>query len=116
MSPPDYPSAWLHPCSARFRFTRQVHCSCWPGVLDIGFARHSATSGSFGSRGANHIPQANFPLLQLQAARESIACCQGLLTSFALRTEIELQQEVVAPRIESRELRQVGPQASPLDA
>src|SRR5208337_1394308 len=20
MSPPDYPSAWLHPCSARFRF------------------------------------------------------------------------------------------------
>ena len=21
MSPPGYPSAWLHPCSARFRFT-----------------------------------------------------------------------------------------------
>jgi hypothetical protein len=24
MSPPGYPSAWLHPCSARFRFTRRV--------------------------------------------------------------------------------------------
>jgi len=21
MSPPGYPSAWLHPCRARFRFT-----------------------------------------------------------------------------------------------
>ena len=27
MSPPGYPSAWLHPCRARFRFTRQSHCS-----------------------------------------------------------------------------------------
>jgi hypothetical protein len=27
MSPPDYPSAWLRPRSARFRFARQVHCS-----------------------------------------------------------------------------------------
>ena len=27
MSPPGYPSAWLHPCSARFRFVRQDHCS-----------------------------------------------------------------------------------------
>src|SRR6516225_1901565 len=27
MSPPDYPSAWLHPCRARFRFTWQVDCS-----------------------------------------------------------------------------------------
>ena len=27
MSPPDYPSAWLHPCRARFRFTWQSHCS-----------------------------------------------------------------------------------------
>ena len=27
MSPPDYASAWLHPCRARLRFTRQVHCS-----------------------------------------------------------------------------------------
>jgi hypothetical protein len=26
MSPPGYPSAWLHPCRARFRFTRQNHC------------------------------------------------------------------------------------------
>ena len=27
MSPPDYPSAWLRPRSARFRFVRQDHCS-----------------------------------------------------------------------------------------
>ena len=27
MSPPSYPSAWLHPCRARFRFTWQSHCS-----------------------------------------------------------------------------------------
>ena len=27
MSPPGYPSGWLHPCSARFRFTRQVDFS-----------------------------------------------------------------------------------------
>ena len=27
MSPPGYPSAWLHPCRARFRFTWQSHCS-----------------------------------------------------------------------------------------
>jgi hypothetical protein len=25
MSPPGYPSAWLRPRSARFRFARQVH-------------------------------------------------------------------------------------------
>jgi hypothetical protein len=24
MSPPGYPSAWLHPSMARFRFTRRV--------------------------------------------------------------------------------------------
>src|SRR5713226_8012592 len=27
MSPPGYPSAWLHPCRARFRFAWQNHCS-----------------------------------------------------------------------------------------
>src|SRR5215472_17841095 len=27
MSPPEYPSAWLRPCSARLRFSRQDHCS-----------------------------------------------------------------------------------------
>ena len=27
MSPPGYPSAWLRPRSARFRFARQHHCS-----------------------------------------------------------------------------------------
>ena len=26
MSPPNYPSAWLHPCRARFRFTWQIQC------------------------------------------------------------------------------------------
>ena len=26
MSPPGYPSAWLHPGRARFRFTWQSHC------------------------------------------------------------------------------------------
>src|SRR5580692_12302689 len=25
-SPPGYPSAWLHPCRARFRFTWRSHC------------------------------------------------------------------------------------------
>ena len=27
MSPPGYPSAWLRPSRARFRFTRQNHCN-----------------------------------------------------------------------------------------
>ena len=27
MSPPGYPSAWLHPCRASFRFAWQGHCS-----------------------------------------------------------------------------------------
>jgi hypothetical protein len=27
MSPPGYPSAWLRPRTARFRFARQDHCS-----------------------------------------------------------------------------------------
>jgi hypothetical protein len=27
MSPPGYPSAWLRPRSARFRFARQNHCN-----------------------------------------------------------------------------------------
>jgi hypothetical protein len=27
MSPPGYPSAWSHPCRARLRLARQVHCS-----------------------------------------------------------------------------------------
>jgi len=26
MSPPSYPSAWLHPCRARLRFTGRSHC------------------------------------------------------------------------------------------
>jgi hypothetical protein len=40
MSLPDYPSAWLHPCRARLRFTRQVHCSSpRHAVLNCWFAR-----------------------------------------------------------------------------
>jgi hypothetical protein len=31
MSPPSYPSAWLHPCRARFRFTWQCHCNAPAG-------------------------------------------------------------------------------------
>ena len=31
MSPPGYPSAWLHPCRARFRCTRQDDCKLPPG-------------------------------------------------------------------------------------
>ena len=30
MSPPSYPSAWLHPCRARFRFAWRNHCSASP--------------------------------------------------------------------------------------
>src|SRR5258705_11603967 len=42
MSPPSYPSAWLHPCRARFRFTWQSHCSSHssrrllPALLPLG--------------------------------------------------------------------------------
>jgi len=35
MTVPDYPSAWLHPCRARFSFIRQGHCSSmhWPVIV-----------------------------------------------------------------------------------
>ena len=44
MSPPGYPSAWLRPRSARFRFTRQGHCSSVTTCrfLSIRFACDSA--------------------------------------------------------------------------
>src|ERR1700687_4249131 len=32
--PPSYPSAWLHPCRARFRFTWQDHCNSSPVESD----------------------------------------------------------------------------------
>src|ERR1700676_1878257 len=32
MSPPSYPSAWLHPCRARFCFTWRSHCSGVPKI------------------------------------------------------------------------------------
>ena len=34
MSPPSYPSAWLHPCRARFRFTWHDHCNSNPVKSD----------------------------------------------------------------------------------
>jgi hypothetical protein len=43
MSPPNYPSAWLLPSRASFRFARQDHCSsaAIPGFLNFRFARDS---------------------------------------------------------------------------
>jgi len=32
ISPPGYPSAWLRPRRARFRFARQDHCSSTPST------------------------------------------------------------------------------------
>jgi hypothetical protein len=43
MSPPGYPSAWLRPRSARFRFARQNHCN-------------SATSCRFSTSGLSVTP------------------------------------------------------------
>jgi hypothetical protein len=41
MSPPGYPSAWLRPRRARFRFARQDHCSSTTSIrLNFRFARH----------------------------------------------------------------------------
>jgi len=44
MSPPGYPSAWLRPRSARFRFARQDHCSSANDLpfLNIRLSRDSA--------------------------------------------------------------------------
>jgi Helix-turn-helix domain len=42
MSPPGYPSAWLRPRRARFRFARQDHCSSTTSIrLNFRMARHS---------------------------------------------------------------------------
>src|SRR5712691_8052149 len=38
MSPPGYPSAWLHPCRARLRFTWHSHCNSRWGSLYRRFA------------------------------------------------------------------------------
>ena len=32
MSPPGYPSAWVHPCRARLRFTWRSHCNSAPSI------------------------------------------------------------------------------------
>jgi len=39
MSPPDYPSAWLLPGRARFRFARQIHCSSAPSFYQLPSSR-----------------------------------------------------------------------------
>jgi hypothetical protein len=39
MSPPGYPSAWLHPCRAGFRFTQHSHCRFFPCVAAWPFWR-----------------------------------------------------------------------------
>jgi hypothetical protein len=44
MSPLGYPSAWLHPCRACLRFTRQVHFSS--AVLNFQFARETTEQGN----------------------------------------------------------------------
>src|SRR5262249_28015002 len=41
MSPPDYPSAWLRPRSARFRFARRDHCSSAQSAVNFRLARYA---------------------------------------------------------------------------
>jgi hypothetical protein len=46
MSPPGYPSAWLRPRRAYFRFARQDHCSSTTSTgLNFRIARHPLTIG-----------------------------------------------------------------------
>jgi hypothetical protein len=57
MSPPDYPSAWLRPRSARFRFARQGHCSSATTCRfsTSGWARDSARTQTGQTRIVNVI-------------------------------------------------------------
>ncbi len=68
MSPPGYPSAWLRPRSARFRFARQNHCS-------------SATTCRFSTSGlsVNLHRRSKFPV----CAIEKRAACENLSVSEA---------------------------------
>ena len=68
MSPPGYPSAWLRPRSARFRFARQDHCS-------------SATTCRFSTSGlsVNLHCRSKFPV----CAVEKRAVCENLSVSEA---------------------------------
>ena len=51
MSPPDYPSAWLHPCRARLRFARQDHCSSVTACrFSTSLARDSARTQTWQTR------------------------------------------------------------------
>ena len=82
MSPPGYPSAWLHPCRARFRFTWQAHCNSGSGngqpksdlcdrVVDFALSRRSAAPrrgvrfpSRAGASGSHHLPWALPRVLQ----------------------------------------------------
>jgi len=46
MSPLGYPSAWLHPCRARLRFTWRSYCSSAPSIsLNLWSARDTLAVG-----------------------------------------------------------------------
>src|ERR1700676_5305358 len=56
MSPPSYPSAWLHPCRARLRFTWRSHCSSAPSIsLNFRIAQHTPTKGQWPLIGPEHM-------------------------------------------------------------
>src|ERR1700675_2988544 len=65
MSPPGYPSAWLRPRSARFRFARQNHCN-------------SATSCRFSTSGLPVTPPEPRP------ARPRIVSCDRLVRQLSM--------------------------------
>jgi hypothetical protein len=51
ISPPGYPSAWLRPRRARFRFARQDHCSSATSIgLNFRMPRHSGTIAKAGNK------------------------------------------------------------------
>ncbi len=62
MSPPGYPSAWLRPRRARFRFAQQDPCSSTTSIgLNFRMRRHSSRTGSDDtSRIKSNFPQADF--------------------------------------------------------
>ena len=59
MSPPDYPSAWLRPRSARFRFARQNHCSAAAtSVANFRMRRPSAIRSTANVSGIGEVYEA----------------------------------------------------------
>jgi hypothetical protein len=56
MSPPGYPSAWLRPRRARFRFARQDHCSSATSIrLNFRVPRQNEARHHCQSTEADHI-------------------------------------------------------------